>query len=209
MRPDTRALPTWRPELSKKVDSAGKLIMNEATGAQQDPLGWIAATPIGDDLRPGHVNWLSIVGVMGIVIAFGHSILAMSGEETLAQVYREVKAPKLRNFKWVAFIVFVSSLGITAFLSFFAVMIIPDEVRRGFQDNLISGLAMNVVGPTWAKLVLNTVVVLVGFLILAGSVNTSIVGANSVLNRLADDGVLSAWFQRPQKSSERPGECSP
>ena len=32
-------------------------------------------------------------------IAFGHSILAMSGEETLAQVYREVESPKLKNFK--------------------------------------------------------------------------------------------------------------
>ena len=38
---------------------------------------------------------------MGIVIAFGHSILAMSGEETLAQVYREVESPKLPNFKKV------------------------------------------------------------------------------------------------------------
>ena len=43
-------------------------------------------------------------------IAFGHSILAMSGEETLAQVYREVESPKLPNFKKAAFIVFVYSL---------------------------------------------------------------------------------------------------
>src|SRR5262249_56612909 len=33
-----------------------------------------------------NVNWLSLIGVIGILIAFGHSILAMSGEETLAQV---------------------------------------------------------------------------------------------------------------------------
>ena len=45
-----------------------------------------------------------------MVIAFGHSILAMSGEETLAQVYREVESPKLPNFKKAAFIVFVYSL---------------------------------------------------------------------------------------------------
>ena len=47
---------------------------------------------------------------IGLLIAFGHSILAMSGEETLAQVYREVESPKLKNFKRAAFVVFVYSL---------------------------------------------------------------------------------------------------
>ena len=37
-------------------------------------------------------------------------------------------------------------------ISFFAMMIIPDHIRPGFQDNLISGLAMNVMGPHLAKL---------------------------------------------------------
>ena len=31
------------------------------------------------------------------LIAFGHTLLAMSGEESLAQVYREIKAPKVPN----------------------------------------------------------------------------------------------------------------
>jgi len=34
-------------------------------------------------------------------------------------------------------------------------------------------------------------------LILAGAQNTSIVGANGVLNRVAEDGVLTSWFQKP------------
>src|SRR5262249_24029267 len=41
-------------------------------------------------------------------------------------------------------------------------------------------------------------VVLVGVLILAGAENTSIVGANGVLNRVAEDGVLTSWVQKPQ-----------
>ena len=76
------------------------------------------------------------------MIAFGHSILAMSGEETLAQVYREVESPKLPNFKKAAFIVFVYSLVLTAGISFLAVLLIPDEVRmKYYSDNLIGGLA--------------------------------------------------------------------
>jgi hypothetical protein len=42
-------------------------------------------------------------------------------------------------------------------------------------------------------------VVIVGFLILAGAVNTSLVGSNGVLNRLAEDGVLPQWFQHPHR----------
>jgi hypothetical protein len=46
--------------------------------------------------------------------------------------------------------------------------------------------------------VMECFVVIVGFLILAGAVNTSIIGSNGVLNRLAEDGVLMPWFQHPQ-----------
>ena len=200
VRPETRSLPPLAPELGKKFDRDGQPKINEVTKAQEDPLGWVAATPVGEELRPGRVHWLSWIGALGIVIAFGHSILAMSGEETLAQVYREVKAPKLRNFRRAAFIVFLYSMVLTGVISFFAVMIIPDDIRPDFQDNLISGLAMHVVGPRWAKLGLNTLVVVVGFLILAGAVNTSIVGANGVLNRVTDDGVLPDWFQKPHRT---------
>jgi len=38
-------------------------------------------------------------GIIAIFIALGHSVLAMSGEESLAQVYREIESPKLPNLK--------------------------------------------------------------------------------------------------------------
>ena len=56
---------------------------------------------------------------------------------------------------------------------------------------------MYLVGPEWARLAFHGFVVLVGVLILAGAQNTSIVGANGVLNRVAEDGVLTAAFQKP------------
>jgi nucleotide-binding universal stress UspA family protein len=58
---------------------------------------------------------------------------------------------------------------------------------------------MYLAGPTTLKLIFHGFVVLVGVLILAGAQNTSIVGANGVLNRVAEDGVLTEWFQKPQK----------
>ncbi len=139
-----------------------------------------------------------MIGLAGVVIAFGHSILAMSGEETLAQVYREVESPKLKNFKKAAFIVFVYSLLLTGSVSFLAVILIPEGERMGqYYDNFIGGLAMHMVGPVPLKLLLNAFVVVVGFLILSGAVNTSIIGSNGVLNRVAEDGVLPDWFLKP------------
>jgi amino acid transporter/nucleotide-binding universal stress UspA family protein len=200
-----------RDEASKKLvpekikDDSGREIdkprMSEATGRQEDPLGAVGrwSPPLAEKLRqPG--NWLSIIGVIGVLIAFGHSILAMSGEETLAQVYREVESPKLKNFEKAAFIVFVYSLVLTASISFLAVMLIPDEVRmKTYSENLIGGLAMHVSGPYLARLGLNAFVVIVGFLILAGAVNTAIIGSNGVLNRVSEDGVMPDWFLKPHR----------
>ena len=53
----------------------------------------------------------------------------MSGEESLAQINREIEAPKLKNLLRTGFIIFIYSLLLTSLISFFAVMIIPDSVR--------------------------------------------------------------------------------
>ncbi len=172
--------------------------LQEAADAEHLP-GFLTNTPFAHSLSDSSARgWLSVIGTLGIAIAFGHSILAMSGEETLAQVYREVESPKMKNFKKAAFVVFVYSLVLTGGISFLAVMIIPGVDRTGlYKDNLIGGLAMSVIGPVWARLLLNAFVVLVGSLILSGAVNTSIIGSNGVLNRVSEDGVMPDWFLKP------------
>src|SRR5438128_500594 len=56
---------------------------------------------------------------------------------------------------------------------------------------------MHLWGPVLLRLLFRTFVVVVGFLILSGAVNTAIIGSNGVLNRVSEDGVLSEWFRRP------------
>src|ERR1700735_5914866 len=82
-----------------------------------------------------------------VFVGLGHSVLAMSGEETLAQVYREIEYPKLPNLKKTGLVIFIYSLVFTSLVSFFAVMIIPDNMRPQYLENLIGGLAMNLAGP--------------------------------------------------------------
>jgi amino acid transporter len=232
-----------------------------------------------DSAMPGTGNesskgWLEafpkIIGALGILMAFGHTLLAMSGEESLAQVNREIEAPKLKNLLRAGFVIFLYSMLLTSLISFFAIFIIPDgkrvktmvvlnnhpaeiqgkdytevdylrehdadhprdwgvvmnrwfdakgeehidktnrviqldanhHVQRddgGYRDNLINGLVQYLSGPALLKIIMECFVVIVGFLILAGAVNTSMVGSNGVLNRLAEDGVLTPWFQHPHK----------
>jgi amino acid transporter len=151
-----------------------------------DALGWLKGT-----VAPS-------IPLIAILIGLGHSLLAMSGEESMAQVYREIAHPKLKNLEHAAFVIFLYSLLFTGLVSFFAVMIIPDSERGRYLDNLIGGLSMFLVGPVPLRLLFHGFVVLAGTLILAGAVNTSLIGSNGVLNRVAEDRVLPDWFRHPQ-----------
>jgi len=137
------------------------------------------------------------IAAVAIIIAFGHSLLSMSGFETLAQVYREIAYPKLKNLKITGNIVCIYAVVCTGVITLFAATIIPDAVRPKFEDNLLGGLAMYLVGPQLLKLFFQAFVVIVGVLILSGAVNTAIIGANGVMNRVAEDGVLVDWFRKP------------
>src|SRR5213596_1787712 len=167
-------LPPW-PSLSHIVYSS-------------DALGWLK-----------HTSLPYTAGLIGILIGLGHSVLAMSGEETMAQVYREIEHPKLRNLEKAGFVIFLYSLIFTAGVAFFAVMIIPDSVRNNFSDNPIGGLSMYLAGPLSLRIAFRAFVAVVGTLMLAGAVNTSIVGSNGVLNRVSEDGILPHWFRHPHR----------
>ncbi len=141
---------------------------------------------------------LPIFGLFGILMAFGHSILAMSGEESLAQVNREIEHPKLKNLKRAAIVIAIYSLVFTGGATLLASMLIPTWERTNiYQNNLIAGLAMFMVGPMFWRIAFRIFVVVVGFLILSGAINTSMIGSTGVLMRVAEDGVLTDWFRKP------------
>jgi amino acid transporter/nucleotide-binding universal stress UspA family protein len=152
-----------------------------------ESLGWFARTRL----------WT--IPIVAIIIAFGHSLLSMSGFETLAQVYREIASPKLKNLKITGNLVCIYAIVCTGGLTLLASMIVPDATRKLYVENLLGGLAMHLAGPEILRLVFHAFVVVVGVLILSGAVNTSIIGANGVMNRVAEDGVLHPAFQKPHR----------
>jgi hypothetical protein len=68
-------------------------------------LGWLTGTSLS------RITWVVLL------VGMGHSVLAMSGEETLAQVNREIESPKLLNLKRAGLVIFVYSLIFTSFVS--------------------------------------------------------------------------------------------
>jgi amino acid transporter len=168
-------------------------------GAQLPPPPTVANLKFSDDalgfLRGTRL--VPLLGLFGILMAFGHSLLAMSGEESLAQVNREIEHPKLKNLKRAAIVIAIYSLIFTGGATILASMLIPLKDHVLYQDNLIAGLAMNLVGPMFWKIAFRIFVVLVGFLILSGAINTSMIGSTGVLMRVAEDGVLTDWFRKP------------
>jgi amino acid transporter len=182
----------WLPDIAP---GALKELAPEAS-AQDSP------APDKPDVGPRYgliPNAGALLGLIGILMAFGHSFLAMSGEESLAQVNRELEYPKHKNLMRAGLVIFVYSLLFTSLVSFFAYAIIPDNVRPKYLDNMISGIAMYLIGPMSLKLLFQAFIVIVGFLMLAGAINTSIIGSNGVLNRVSEDGVLTDWFRAPHK----------
>jgi hypothetical protein len=89
-----------------------------------DALGWLKGTAAPQ------------ITVIAVLIGLGHSLLAMSGEESLAQVNREIEAPKLKNLERAGFVIFLYSLLFTSLVSFFAVMLIPDVERSKYLGRL-------------------------------------------------------------------------
>jgi amino acid transporter len=207
----------WRKNIMGMHESSVKAlrIMQITTVMVVIMIGWSLLTmalhgfqpvplPVKANLRLSDesLGWLKgtvapTITAVAILIGLGHSLLAMSGFETLAQVYRELDSPKLKNLKRAGNVIFLYSMLFTSLASFFAVMLIPDSERPKYLDNLLGGLSIFLAGPPTLKLLFHGFVVVVGTLILAGAVNTAIIGSNGVLNRVAEDGVLPNWFRKP------------
>src|ERR1017187_4453120 len=153
-----------------------------------DALGFLKGAP----------QLLPLMGLFGILMAFGHSILAMSGEETLAQVNREIQHPKLKNLKRAAIVIAIYSLIFTGGATLLASMLIPTwQITHIYQDNLIAGLAMYMAGPIFWRIAFRTFVGGPAFRSLSGAINTSMIGSPGVLMRVAEAGVWTSWSRKP------------
>ena len=102
-RPEAQRLPP-APVVSNLVftdDAVGwmpRLIPHSLRGVAAEGSPALSETASSAAKEPPHFAFVPnagmLLGLIGILMAFGHSFLAMSGEESLAQVNRELEYPK-------------------------------------------------------------------------------------------------------------------
>src|SRR5207247_2589468 len=91
---------------------------------------YVLTGPISGEAAGGRggTGWRMRIGARGTLLPLGRSIRALSGEEALQQANREVAHPKVPNLIRAGFIIFLFSMPPPGLISFFAVLIIPDDV---------------------------------------------------------------------------------
>src|SRR6266849_2748259 len=111
MRPDTQRLPPApvSENLAFNEDAVGWLPKIAPQALRHlPPEAPTTTTPTADETRYGLVHTAGMwLGLLGLLVAFGHSVLAMSGEESLAQVNRELEYPKHTNLVRAGTVIFV------------------------------------------------------------------------------------------------------
>src|SRR5947208_13785052 len=90
----------WLPDIAPQA--LHPLPVHTAASESSANTETVSETHFGLPLNAG-----ALLGLVGILIAFGHSFLAMSGEEALAQVKRELEYPKHRNLMRAVLSIFI------------------------------------------------------------------------------------------------------
>ncbi len=129
--------------------------------------------------------------VTALAIGYADTWLAYSGLESAAQVSGAMRSPvratASKALWWVIGTIAILSPPITAA----ALYILPESVKRGDPESLLSSLAFTVGGP-----VLGVLTVLAASALLFMACNTAIVGNYHVNVRLADLGFLPGFLRR-------------
>ncbi len=165
-----------------------------------------APWPSNIRLDRNSLGWLNgkdivrMIPMIAIFVGLGHSVLAMSGEESLGPGISRDRASQAAEPEKGRLGYFHLQPGIhIAGFDFRG----DDHSRRRppeFPRKPHWRLGDEPGGPVpRCGLLFHIFVVVVGTLILAGAVNTAIVGSNGVLNRVSEDGVLPDWFRQPHR----------
>lgn len=123
----------------------------------------------------------------GIAVAF----LGITGFESAAQIVEQLKTPTWKTLKKI-YLAVVILVGITAPLtSYLCLILLSEEQIHHYKDNLLSGLALVEMGPTFQK-----VLVVDACLTLFAAVNTAYVGCIGLCTTMAKQGNLPGFLLR-------------
>ena len=136
-----------------------------------------------------------VAGVL-LAAAFGHALPALGSVDTLRHVAVDLKQPRIHNLQRAAQLVSSFGLLITAGLSFAFVLLVPPADASQWRDAPLAGVALHLIAPEWLRLIPLLAVVLSAVAFLTAACRSAAAGAQTVLARLADEGLLDSEFRR-------------
>jgi hypothetical protein len=136
--------------------------------------------------------------MFALLIAFGNSILAVTGEESLSQTNDLLKAMRLTPLRGIAVANLVNGFLFPALIPFFFVMLIPDPQRQRYWDYPLAGLIYYLAGPILLRLSLALVFSILGSVILLRAINWSMSISATAFSSAAEDTRLRRWATPPR-----------
>ena len=155
-------------------------------------MAWAALTLVGraSVLPPLPFSPEAPTSAAGALMAFGAVLFVMGGVDALALVAPELEPPRIRNLRRTARLVVAHSLGITALAGFLIAALVPEALRRSFFEAPGVGLVLQLAGPWWLRALAVGAVVAGAGLVMASAARSALAGAQTVLTRLVDEGLL-------------------
>ena len=131
-----------------------------------------------------------IRGALVAIVAVGYALPAIGGVDVLGAAALDLEQPRIKNLQRVARLVSTYTLVVTTALAFLGVALIPGAELRAWTSAPLAGIALHVIGPAWLRALLLAAVAAAGAAFLAATVRSTSLGAQGVLARLVDEGVL-------------------
>jgi magnesium transporter len=125
-----------------------------------------------------------------LLTAVGYCLFALGGVETLAHIAPELQQPRIRQLRRIVLLVCFYSLFVTAAVGFLVAAIVPPDARS--LDAPLAALTLYLRAPVWFRSSLLLGTVMAATLLLTAAAHRAAFGAQRVLLRLSEDGVLTS-----------------
>ncbi len=130
-----------------------------------------------------------------VLLGMAAVLFVIGGVDSLSQIAPELEPPRILNLQRTGRIVVWYSLALTALSGFLVAAVVPDAARAGFANTPLAGIALNLAGPAWVRLLMAALVTAGAALMLAAAARSALAGAQIAMTRLVDEGLLPAGLR--------------
>jgi magnesium transporter len=134
------------------------------------------------------VPWPSLSASLA---AIGLCLFAMGSSEALAHIAPDVPPPTIRHLRRTAQLAGAFALLVVAASGFVLYALVPLDTREAWVEAPLAAIALHVAAPEGLRFVLLMLVAIAAALFLSGAIQRSVSGAQRVLARLSQEGILS------------------